>query len=162
MDWIDEIEKGKIDEKHFYESAYYYAIEKTGIGIINDIASRVNQAGKMYHHTDGWNDEYNGVSPVTMIQDAINEAAEGFKSLISEVRRLQTKVTDLETAIGLHKEMESRLKKENEGLREDQKRLDWLESHKLPIAFSNNNELIVISETFRAAIDAEMKEAADD
>jgi hypothetical protein len=70
--------------------AYYYGFEPTGIGVIDAILSTVAQAGKGYHHTDSWSDEYDwdyglirkGESSADAIQRAANEAAAAIRASV--------------------------------------------------------------------------------
>lgn len=61
--------------------AYYYGFDATGVRAVDEILSAVAAAGKMYHGTDQWTDvtEWAPVSPVEMIQQAANRAAESFR-----------------------------------------------------------------------------------
>ena len=65
--------------------AYYYAFDSTGVDAIDKILKAVAAAGKSYHDTDCWNNEYtDGSTPVSRIQDAANIAANFVKGLIDE------------------------------------------------------------------------------
>ena len=59
--------------------AYYYSFDPTGVEEIDDILHAVATAGKMFHHTDEWSEPckyIEGKSPVDLIQEAANKAAE--------------------------------------------------------------------------------------
>lgn len=70
--------------------AYYYGFDRTGVGIIDAILSTLAWAGKGYHHTDCWGDEYEhdyglirkGESSAEAIQRAANEAADAIRSSV--------------------------------------------------------------------------------
>jgi len=62
--------------------SYYYAFDSTGVDEIDRILSELAAAGKSYHHTDQWADEDDeGVSPVSLIQEAANLAADRIMGL---------------------------------------------------------------------------------
>ncbi len=69
---------------------YYIGFEKTGVPEIDKILGAVACAGKSCHHTDCWHDEtpprddHTGNCPNDWIQNAADEAAEVFKSLVME------------------------------------------------------------------------------
>lgn len=61
---------------------YYIHFEPTGAPEVDRLLSAVGLAGKMYHHTDMWNEDgadygpiRKGESPVDFIQRAANDAA---------------------------------------------------------------------------------------
>lgn len=59
-------------------NAYYYGFRPTGEIKIDQILSRVAEAGKAYHHTSGWTDpmiDDASRSYVDLIQEAADEAA---------------------------------------------------------------------------------------
>ena len=61
--------------------AYYYSFEPTGDEAIDRILSAVACAGKAYHLTQDWHEEYGpypghtGATPIEWIQNAANDAA---------------------------------------------------------------------------------------
>jgi hypothetical protein len=69
--------------------AYYYGFARTGNELVDRILSAVAQAGKGYHHTEGWNEPiedwgpFRGGDYVEWIQNAANDAAAAFKALES-------------------------------------------------------------------------------
>ena len=65
--------------------AYYYGFEPTGVRIIDEILSAVAHAGKAYHNTENWTDDWfgrgkflpnGGDTAAEAIQNAANHAAE--------------------------------------------------------------------------------------
>ena len=72
--------------------ADYYGFELTGVEPIDRILSAVASAGKGYHHTEYWSDEFDGerdIPPfrgrnyIEWIQNAANDAAQAFRAAIS-------------------------------------------------------------------------------
>lgn len=72
--------------------AYYYGFERTGIGVVDAILSEVATAGKAYHGTEYWMDDYDEAtwpgredrrSHQDRIQDAANNAARIIRDLLS-------------------------------------------------------------------------------
>lgn len=64
--------------------AYHYSFAPTGVIEIDRILSAVASAGRSYHDTYDWNEEYDygankGMSPVDLIQEAANNAAKFIK-----------------------------------------------------------------------------------
>lgn len=82
--------------------AYYYGFDRTGIGAVDRILSQVADAGKAYHNTDSWSDEYepgwarggDTRSHVERIQAAAGDAAALFAELVAEVERLRARVVE--------------------------------------------------------------------
>ena len=64
-------------------NAYYYSFDRTGVLVIDRILAAVARAGKAYHHTEDWTDQYPDGSPsqVELIQQAADSAAEEFRAL---------------------------------------------------------------------------------
>lgn len=72
-------------------NAYYYSFTPTGLELVDRILSAVACAGKGYHHTEDWNEEddwrdtncppFRGKSYVDWIQNAADDAANGFRRL---------------------------------------------------------------------------------
>ena len=69
----------------WFMDAYYYSFEPTGNDAIDALLSEVARAGKAYHHTDNWCEEYDPAfwgegfdkrSHAQRIQDAANAAAD--------------------------------------------------------------------------------------
>ncbi len=80
------------EDKLLRMSAYYYSFKPTGVREIDLILSAVAEAGKGYHHTDSWGDEFGwdmesphftGNSYIEWIQNAANAAAQ---ALIAEAQ----------------------------------------------------------------------------
>lgn len=81
--------------------AYYYAFDRTGIGVVDAILSAVAVAGKGAQHTEDWLDEDDfgyyhgwsglpdGESAADLIQATADRSAYQVKVLINEVRRLR-------------------------------------------------------------------------
>lgn len=66
---------------------YYIHFEPTGVTEVDRVLSAVGLAGKMYHHTEMWNEDdadygpiRKGESPVDFIQRAANDAADTLRS----------------------------------------------------------------------------------
>lgn len=73
------------DDGSWFMCAYYYSFEPTGVDAIDAILSEVASAGKAYHHTESWTDDYDGEiwkgvkdkrNHAQRIQDAANAAAQ--------------------------------------------------------------------------------------
>lgn len=69
--------------------AYYFGFERTGVPAIDRILSAIACAGKGYHNTECWDEPGSGGYPhlrgdtyVEMIQNAADDAAKEFKSLL--------------------------------------------------------------------------------
>ena len=64
-------------------NGYYYSFEATGVKEIDEILLTLAKAGKAYHHTEDWNEPLYGslLSPVDLIQQAVNSAAKTMKEL---------------------------------------------------------------------------------
>lgn len=62
--------------------AYYFSFTPTGVREIDLILCAVASAGKAFHHTEGWVEDYEGVAPLSgpspaeWIQNAANAAAQ--------------------------------------------------------------------------------------
>lgn len=67
--------------------AYYYFFDETGCIEIDRVLSAVATAGKSYHHTQDWNDDEYGNSPVYDIQVAAETAADRVKELEEAMKR---------------------------------------------------------------------------
>lgn len=66
-------------------NSYYFSFDATGIGIIDRILQAVRDAGKAYHHTEGWMDDEGGKkTEADKIQDAANEAAAALRAAIHQ------------------------------------------------------------------------------
>jgi hypothetical protein len=77
--------------------AYYYGFSQTGIREIDLILSAVACAGKAFHHTESWNDEWEyepheGATPVAWIQNASEKAA-------AEIERLTRELAEAKQAV---------------------------------------------------------------
>lgn len=91
--------------------AYYYGLERTGVGFIDGILSAVAVAGKGSHHTQSWNEESDygyyanrpglpdAISAVDLIQKAAEAASESVATLLALVREQQAR---LDKAASLH------------------------------------------------------------
>lgn len=69
--------------EQFNLAAYYYAFTPTGVLAVDRILAAVARAGKLYHHTEDWNETptVDGQSPVHSIQDAANRAADELRTV---------------------------------------------------------------------------------
>lgn len=66
-------------------NSYYFSFDATGIGIIDRILQAVRDAGKAYHHTEGWMDDEGGKkTEADKIQDAANEAAATLRAALHQ------------------------------------------------------------------------------
>ena len=66
-------------------SAYYYSFMATGEPGVDAVLRAVAKAGKAYHHTERWDDDYDedGPTQVDLIQSAADKAAADAKAAIA-------------------------------------------------------------------------------
>lgn len=79
----------------------YLRFNGSGCAPIDKIASEINTAGDMYHHTEAWHD--NDVlekSCADSIQEALDDAATSFKNIERENAELHKKLKQTEARCG--------------------------------------------------------------
>jgi hypothetical protein len=64
--------------------AYYYAFDATGDEGVDAVLSAVAYAGRMAHHTEGWQDDEHNPSQMQRIQQAANKAAADRAAALTE------------------------------------------------------------------------------
>lgn len=85
--------------------AYYYGFDRTNIGVIDSVLSEVAIAGKAYHGTDYWTDEYDEKyfpsvsdrrSHEERIQGAANDSAAIIRELIALAETQARKLDEIQ------------------------------------------------------------------
>ena len=117
----------------------YIRLNRTGFGPFDDSLSLIEEAGDSYHHTSQWLDEgWNGEKPyIAKINESIEFAANSYSDLIdaltalkSELREICAVIDDPASDLTLTTAVEciKKLKAENESLKLDAARYQWLKS----------------------------------
>lgn len=84
---------------------YYIGFDRTGVGVVDKVLSELAYAGKAYHHTSDWTDEYDEKyfpnwedrrSHEQRIQDAATDAAKLFLELVMEIELLRRDLVSVE------------------------------------------------------------------
>lgn len=78
VDLLAVLDRRIADRGDRYLSAYYFAFTATGDERIDRILAAIAAAGKSFHSTDGWTDDYTGEGwdYIDLIQAAANDAAQ--------------------------------------------------------------------------------------
>jgi len=114
----------------------YIGLNRTGFGPFDDSLSLIEEAGDSYHHTSKWLDEgWNGEKPyIDRINESIEFAANSYSDLIDALTALKAELREICAVIDdpacdlmlTTVECITKLKAENESLKLDAERLDFI------------------------------------